>query len=126
MATTTVILDATMVGTVISPGPDQFVVKMVMTQSQWPPYQVESHLPFPLPFGTWRSGRFVLRDLSGAGMRVINISTQFGAFANGGGHALMTNGQTFQFRGDLILECLPTGQVWEIDFSDVPVAQQAA
>ena len=124
MTTTTVILNNSMVGTIVSPGPDQFVTKLTMTKSQWPPFQVESHLPFPLPFGKWTSGRFVLRDGGGAGRRLINISTQTGALTSG--DVLMAAGQAFAFRGDLVLECCSRGQVWEVDFSDTAVTSLRA
>lgn len=125
MAVTSIILTDALVGTIVSPGPDQFVTRLEKTRSQWPPYQVENWFSFPLPYGTWRAGRFALRDRGGAGARLINVSSQVGCLT--GANALMTNGQSFQFRGDLVLECLPAGEEWQIDFSDVPVlVQQAA
>jgi hypothetical protein len=120
---TTVIIDATMVGQVISPRPDQFITRMVMTESQQPPLQVENWVDLPPPHGRWTSGRVVLTDLGGAGRRLLNFATQYGVFF--GSTVLMTGGQNFRFRGDLVLECLPQNQVWEIDFSDVPVAKAA-
>jgi hypothetical protein len=123
MAITKATITDTMIGTVVSPFPDGWVTRMAMTQAQSPAWQTENHFAFPLPFGTWRSGRFVLRDLGGAGMRVINVSTQCGALT--GGYAILTNGQSFRYRGDLLLECLPQNQEWEIDFSDVPVVAVA-
>ena len=119
MAATKITLNDTLVGQIVSPFPDGFITRMVLMQSQTPAWQPECWIDLPYPHGTWRSGRFILRDLSGAGKRLINVSTQVGCFS--GGHVLMAAGQAFQFRGDLILECLPRNQVWEIEFSDVPV-----
>lgn len=117
MATTTITLTGANVGTVVSPFPDGFVVKMVLTKSQSPAWQQENHFAFPYPHGQWRTGRFVIRD--GAGHRLVNLSTQTGALTSG--HALMTAGQQFAYSGDLVLEALPKGQEWEISLSDVPV-----
>ena len=124
MAITNITLDATKIGQVISPAPDGFVVKLMMTKSQTPAWQQEHHLAFPYPRGRWTSGRLVLTDLGGAGQRVFNFSTQSGALT--GGHVVMSGGQSFQYRGDLLLECCPLGQVWELSLSDVPVRSQQA
>jgi hypothetical protein len=124
MATTKITLNDTLVGQVVSPFPDGFVVRLMMTQSQWPARQQEHHLAFPYPRGRWTSGRFVLTDLGGAGQRVFNFASQHGVLT--GGHVLLTGGQSFQYRGDLLLECLPTGQEWELSISDVPVVRAEA
>jgi hypothetical protein len=123
MAITRATINDTMIGTVISPFPDGFIAKMTMLKSQSPAWQKEHHLAFPYPRGRWTSGRVVLTELGGAGQRVLNFASQYGALT--GGHVLLTNGQSFRFRGDLLLECLPRNQVWEIDFSDVPVVAVA-
>lgn len=124
MAITTIQITDALIGTVVSPFPDGFVTKMTMTKSQQPAYQIEHHFALPLPYGTWRAGRFVLRDQGGAGRRVINVSTQHGALVSG--HTLMTDGQAFAYSGDLVLEALPKGQEWELSISDVPVAVAVA
>ena len=127
MTITTIVLNDTMIGSIISPGPDQFVTRLTMTKAQWPAWQQECWLPLPPPHGLWASGRFVLRDRAGSGVRMVSVCTQHGGVFQGG-NTLMTAGQSFQFNGDLTLECLARGQEWEIDFSDVPVtrADQAA
>ena len=73
MATTTIILNDTLVGTVISPFPDGFVARLMLTQSQQPAWQQEHRLALPYPRGRWTSGRFVLTDQGGAGQRVFNF-----------------------------------------------------
>jgi hypothetical protein len=113
-----------LVGQVISPFPDGFIAKLVMIKSQWPAWQQENFLVAPYPHGQWKSGRFVLRDLGGAGRRLLNFASQHGVLT--GGQTLLASGQSFGFRGDLVLECCPLGQEWEIDFSDVPVRSQQA
>lgn len=123
MAITTVTITDALIGTIVSPGPDQFITRLVMTQSQWPTWQQEHHLALPYPHGRWTGGRFVLRDLGGAGQRVFNFATQHGVFV---GSRILMNDASIGFRGDLLLECLPRGQEWEVDFSDVPVSVQQA
>lgn len=124
MTTTTVTIDATMIGTIISPGPDQFVTRLMLTRPQQPAWQQEHHFPLPYPRGRWTSGRFVLTDLGGSGQRVFNFSTQTGALV--AGHVVMSGGQAFQYRGDLLLECCPASQAWEIQISDIPIVARAA
>lgn len=124
MAITEITLTDAMVGTIVSPGPDQFIVKLVLVRAQQPAFQVECWSDLPYPFGTWRSGRFILRDRGGVGHRLINLSTQTGALV--AGHVLMASGQQFAYSGDLILECIPRGQEWTLEISDVPVSVQQA
>ena len=124
MATTTITLDATKIGQIISPAPDGYVTRMMMTRSQTPAWQVENWVDFPPPHGTWTSGRLVLTDQGGSGQRVFNFSTQTGALV--AGHVVMSGGQAFQYRGDLLLECCPASQAWEIQISDIPIVARAA
>jgi hypothetical protein len=124
MAITSITLDATMVGTIISPAPDGYVTRLMLTRSQQPPYQTENWIDLPYPRGRWTSGRFVLTDQGGSGQRVFNFSTQTGALV--AGHVVMSGGQAFQYRGDLLLECCPASQAWEIQISDIPIVARAA
>jgi len=123
MAITTVVVNDALVGTIIGP-PDGYITRIVMTKGQEPAWQQENFIATPFPDGRWLNGRFVLRDQGGAGRRVISFATQYGVlFAD---RTLMTSGQSFRFSGGLLLECLPVGQEWEVDFSDVPVVRAAA
>lgn len=118
MTTTTITLDDTMSGTVISPFADGFLTRLEMTKSQSPAWQQECFLPYP--FNRWSGGRFCLRDARGV---VFNFATQSGAlFAS----RVMLNGASYAYVGDLYLECAIRGQEWELDCSDVPVVRAAA
>jgi hypothetical protein len=113
---TTITLDDSKIGTVVSPAPDGYLNRLEKTQGQWPAFQVEDWSDFPYPFGTWRAGRFVLRE--GNGRRLYNFASQINA-------PVILVGANIQFRGDLTLECLPRGEIWRLDISDVPTAARS-
>jgi hypothetical protein len=113
----TITLTDALIGTVISPGPDQFITRLEKTRNQWPAFQVENWDVLPYPHGTWRAGRFLLRE--GNGRRLYNFASQ----SNG---EVILLGASIRFTGDLTLECLPAGEEWRIDFSDVPTARLQA
>lgn len=115
MATTTITLTGALVGTMVSPAADQWITRLEKTKSQWPAYQVESWVVPPYPHGVWRAGRFVLRQ--GDGQRIISFQSQ-----STSGVLLVT---PTRFLGDLMLECLPAGEEWRIDFSDTPISAQS-
>jgi hypothetical protein len=120
MAITTVTLTDALIGTIVSPGPDQFITRLEKTRTQWPPVQVENWVALPYPDGVWKTGRLVLRQGDGRRIMSFHNQTAFGA-------VLLAT--PTRFLGDLTLECLPAGEEWRIDFSDTPVtarSQQAA
>jgi hypothetical protein len=115
MATTTITLTDALIGTIVSPGPDQFITRLEKTQNQWPPFQIEDWAVTPYPYGTWRAGRFVLRE--GNGRRLFNF--------NQNNAPVILLSASIRFVGDLLLECLPLGEVWRLDISDVPTAARS-
>jgi hypothetical protein len=115
MATTTVTLNDTMIGMIVSPGPDQFVTRLEKTRTQWPPVQNESWFVPPYPHGVWTAGRFVLRQGDGRRIYSFNSQTQAGVLIR----------SSIRFVGDLTLECLALGEEWRIDFSDTPISAQS-
>jgi hypothetical protein len=74
MAITTITLTDALIGTIVSPGPDQFITRLEKTRTQWPPVQVENWFAFPYPYGVWKAGRFVLRQ--GDGRRIYSFQNQ--------------------------------------------------
>jgi hypothetical protein len=116
MATISIQLTGALVGTIISPGPNQWITRLEKTRVQTPAYQNESWIALPYPDGHWRAGRFVLRQ--GNGQRIISFASQ-----STSGVLLVT---PTRFLGDLLLECLPAGEEWRIDFSDTPVTRAQA
>jgi hypothetical protein len=63
MATISIQLNDTMVGTIISPAADGYITYLKKTLSTPYHYQVgiESWFPLPRPHGVWKTGRLVLR-----------------------------------------------------------------
>jgi hypothetical protein len=114
MATTPITLTGALVGTIISPGPDQYITRLEKTKSQWPAYQVEEWIVPPYPHGLWKAGRFVLRQ--GNGQRIISFASQ--------SNSVFLRTPT-RFLGDLTLECLPRGEEWRLDISDTPVTARS-
>ena len=115
MATISITLNDTMVGTIVSPAPDQYITYLKKTH--WTPYQadIENWFVPPYPHGIWRSGRFVLRQ--GDGRRIFSFGKETS------GVLLVT---PTRFLGNLVLECLPAGEEWRIDFSDTPASRAQA
>lgn len=115
MATVSITLNDTMVGTIVSPGPDQYIARLEKTSTTPYVLATENWFALPRPHGIWRAGRLVLRQ--GDGQRIISFS---------GIHTTDVRLLTpTRFLGNLVLECLPLGETWRIDFSDTAVSAQS-
>jgi hypothetical protein len=119
MAVTSITLTDALVGTIISPAADGYITHLEKTQDQQPPFQVENWNVLPYPHGWWQAGRFVLRDRGGAGRRLYNFASQSVT-------EVILRSASIRFHGDLVLECLPAGEQWRLDISDVAVARNVA
>jgi hypothetical protein len=114
MTTTTITLDDTKLGAIVSPVVDGYIVRLEKTQNQWPPYQLESWFEWPSPHGVWR-GRFVLRD---AARRIISFNSQTTS-------GVFLVGASIRYLGNLTLESLARGEAWRLDISDVPTVARS-
>jgi hypothetical protein len=110
---TTVTLDATLIGTVISPAPDQWIIALEMVSGPSPPGQIESYLPYP--FDRWTGGRFVLNDSAAWPKAVFSFNPTFAGTSG----SEFFHGPALRYRGDLILEACPVGPAWSLTTSDV-------
>jgi hypothetical protein len=119
MATTTITLDASLIGTIVGV-PDGYITRFELVTSQWPAYQPDDWQTLPYPFGSFAGGgKLVLRDGDGKGQRLLAFNPSFE------NSPIMLNASCRYF-GGLLLENCPRGAVYRLDISDVPTTTAAA
>jgi hypothetical protein len=120
MATTTITLDDTKIGTIISPVSDGFITRFELVTSQQPAYQADGWSERPFPHGSFAGGgRLILRESDGLGRRILSFNPTF-EFS-----PIILNA-SLGYRAGLMLESCPAGAAYRLDISDQPVTQARA